>query len=69
MSQLSEIERFLLCLAGTVPEEALHFVERDYALKRLREMSGQDFGVDVEAWRQWFQDHPTGSSPLGSRIK
>ena len=37
-----------------------HLPSKAEALKRLRHRTGQDFGDDVEKWRQWFEND-TGS--------
>lgn len=58
MSKLSLLDRYLLNVEGKVPEEALHYVNRDYARRRLIEITGQDFVYDAELWRQWLKDHP-----------
>jgi hypothetical protein len=58
MSKMSLLERYLLNLGGRVPEGALHFVNREYARQRLREITGQDFGYDQELWRKWLDNHP-----------
>jgi hypothetical protein len=36
---------------------------------RLKRLTGQDFGLDVEAWRAWGESHPeiTGMTPEGER--
>jgi hypothetical protein len=57
MSTMTLVEPHLLNLEGRVPEESLHYVRREFALKRLREMSGKDFGDDAEAWRKWYEQH------------
>lgn len=58
MSWLSIIERYLLNIAGTVPEDVMHYMPRELARKQLRELTGQDFGYDTEQWKVWLEDHP-----------
>lgn len=31
---------------------------KDDAIARLKRMTGQDFGMDIDAWRRWGRSHP-----------
>jgi hypothetical protein len=44
-------------LAQTLPEGMMGYYSREKAHQRLVEMTGQDFGYDVEAWKQWFKEN------------
>lgn len=35
-----------------------YWLTKENALKILRQETGQDFGYDVDAWRNWFNEHP-----------
>jgi hypothetical protein len=39
-----------------IPDDALVYWSRDLAHRELKEMTGQDFGYDVAAWKRWFKD-------------
>jgi hypothetical protein len=58
MSWLSLVQRYLLGLSGTVPEDAMHYLHRERARKKLQEITGQDFGYDVKQWEDWLEQHP-----------
>ena len=35
-------------------KESPHFRPREQALEELRQLTGQDFGEDVQAWEDWL---------------
>jgi hypothetical protein len=37
------------------------FVTKDEALRRLKKLTGEDYGLDIERWRVWGMNHPTVS--------
>ncbi len=39
-------------LEGTSDPQTLHFVSREAAYEELKKLTGQDFGYDVEKWRE-----------------
>lgn len=45
-------------LAGKIPPENRRvYMPPENALDRLRALTGQDFGMDVAAWRAWTREH------------
>jgi len=56
--RLSEFEICLRNLAGRFSPERLGHMEKIDAHKKLIEMTGVDFGDDVEKWRAWGKEHP-----------
>ncbi len=36
----------------------LGYLEKDEALDRLKKLTGEDFGTDVDEWRAWGEAHP-----------
>ena len=51
--RVTRYERLLGCLAE---HPAVPRVSRETAYEELKRLTGQDFGYDVKAWRQWFKD-------------
>jgi hypothetical protein len=33
------------------------YIDKDEAYKHLKEITGQDFGFNTEAWREWFIEY------------
>lgn len=59
MSRLTLIEGLLLNLEQKIPPNRRRlYLTRESALKRLQEISGQDFGQDVAQWKLWFKENP-----------
>jgi hypothetical protein len=54
MSLLSPHERLFLCLAGRIADTRLEYCSKDQAYERLKNLTGQDFGNDLEKWKQWL---------------
>lgn len=42
-------------LKGEIPEDERGFMPKDEAYDWLKELSGLDFGRDVEAWSEWVR--------------
>jgi hypothetical protein len=58
MSRLTLEQILLLNLEQKIPEEdAMVYCSREQAYEWLKENTGQDFGYDVEAWKQWFKEN------------
>ena len=58
MSLLKVHEIYLKNLEGLVPSENVRiYMEKDKALAELKEITGVDFGYDVENWRKWIADN------------
>jgi hypothetical protein len=56
MTRLKAEQILLLNLEQKIPDDALVYCSRDLAHRELKEMTGQDFGYDVAAWKRWFKD-------------
>jgi len=57
MSRLTPRDAALRTLAGEqLPRRCR--METGAAVDWLRDVTGQDFGVDVVAWREWLRAHP-----------
>ena len=55
---LSGIYQLLLHgLEGMSDPNTLHYVSREAAYQELKERTGQDFGQDVEKWREYIRAH------------
>jgi hypothetical protein len=52
----SPFQVLLYNLREWLPETSLHFISREEALRRLREMTNQDFGSDDFRWEQWGRE-------------
>jgi hypothetical protein len=48
-------EILLRGLAETLPPTALHYISREQAYVELKRRTGQDFGNDVERWRDYLR--------------
>ena len=64
MSRLGLVEGLLLNLARKIDPNRREYLSAEESYLRLKEMTGQDFGYDVERWRAWFKEHPY--RPAGS---
>jgi hypothetical protein len=50
------VEQILLrCLEGKMPQNSLAYMSVEEAYEELKRDTGQDFGYDVKAWKQWFK--------------
>jgi hypothetical protein len=55
---LSGIYQLLLRgLEGTSDPNTLHYISREAAYQELKQRTGQDFGPDVEKWREYIRLH------------
>jgi hypothetical protein len=41
-------------LQGKIPVGAFEYLEKDQALRHLKDLTGQDFGYDVGKWEDWI---------------
>jgi hypothetical protein len=60
MSRLLPLQGALKNLKGEIPEGPREYLPREQALEFLKRLSGEDFGYDVERWREWIRKHPYG---------
>jgi hypothetical protein len=54
MSILTPCEIYFANLVGTMHPGRLEYLSKELAYERLKEMTGQDFGFDVDRWRPWL---------------
>jgi hypothetical protein len=52
---LTPEQRLLRNLAGEIESHRREYLSKDEAYVQLKKMTGQDFGYDVEKWRDWFR--------------
>jgi hypothetical protein len=45
-------------LEGSIEPWRMEYMSPEEALRRLKNMTGEDFGSDVKRWREWFGKHP-----------
>jgi hypothetical protein len=45
-------------LAGEIPEGRREYLSPAEALDMLKRVSGQDYGYDLKAWKQWLKENP-----------
>lgn len=57
MTRLTYTQMLLLNLQGKIAPNRREHRTKEQALEALRELTGQDFGDDVEAWRRWIREH------------
>jgi len=43
-------------LKQIIPKEAMMYLAQENAIERLKQITGQDFGYDVEAWEKYLKD-------------
>jgi N6-adenosine-specific RNA methylase IME4 len=56
MTRLKAEQILLLNLEQKIPDHTLVYCLSEQAHSELKGMTGQDFGYDVKAWKQWFKD-------------
>jgi len=61
-------ELFIQNLEEAWPPGALYYMPKEQALEELRHLTGEDFGYDANAWRQWFRKNSV-SRQKGKRGK
>lgn len=42
-------------LEGTFPHDLPYYSSKKEAYERLKEITGEDFGYDGKAWRDWYK--------------
>lgn len=65
--RLSNYELCLRNLAGHYGRSRLGYMSPEEAVAKLKEMSGQDFGLDIEKWRAWGKENPSISTIGGKK--
>jgi hypothetical protein len=55
--RLSPIDRLLKNLGGDIPPRMRReYMPPETAYKKLKEMTGEDFGMDVARWKIWVNE-------------
>lgn len=54
MGILGGHEVYYLCLAEQLDPRRDDYVPKEVAYERLKSMTGQDFGFDIESWKTWL---------------
>jgi hypothetical protein len=57
MSLSHAYELLLRGLEGTSDPNSLRYISREAAYLELRQRTGQDFGYDIEKWREYVRLH------------
>ena len=57
MSRSGIFQLLLRGLEGTSDPNTLHYLSREEAYQELKQRTGQDFGQDVEKWREYVRLH------------
>ncbi len=56
MPRVTYIKICLDNLEGKIPEtDPMFYASKEVAYEALKDWTGQDFGYDADAWRQWFR--------------
>jgi len=55
MSILTEGEILVANLKGEISKEAVNYMTKSEALKRLRDKTGLDLGEDPDIWSNWLE--------------
>lgn len=58
MSQLTPYEGLIKNLRQDIPKTQLReYLTREQAYERLKQWSGQDFGLDADRWQSWAAEN------------
>jgi hypothetical protein len=60
---IEPVQFYLMNLSGEAPKESPFFVSKEEARRNLIALSGEDFGMDIERWREWFRSNKVGVPP------
>lgn len=58
MSQFTLLQGLLLNFKGEIEPRRREYLSKKEAYEQLKLRTGQDFGEDFAAWKEWIQDHP-----------
>jgi hypothetical protein len=65
----SKLHHALMNLNGEIPIELYGYFERSVALSTLRNITGQDYGYNVDAWRKWINENKPGALPTQDKTE
>jgi hypothetical protein len=58
MTRLYPFKGLILNPEGKIPvSQKRLYLPRETAFNRLKQLTGQDFGYDAEAWKKWFKEN------------
>ena len=57
MSRLTPIQLLLYNLDPRTAPSGRAYLPPEIALQQLKDVTGQDFGYDAKAWRQWLRSN------------
>ncbi len=57
MTRLTPIQLLLCNLDPRTAPKGRAYMPPDVAHQRLKDLTGQDFGNDAQAWRRWLREH------------
>jgi hypothetical protein len=57
MSKLTYTRGLLMNIAGEIRVGARAYLPKEKALEMLKLYTGQNFGYDIVAWKQWLKDN------------
>jgi hypothetical protein len=67
MSRITLFKGLLMNLNQEIKKGRREYLSRDEAYQKLKALTGQDFGYDVEKWRSWIkQNKVTAKNPKGT---
>jgi len=57
MSHITPYRLLIMNIEGKIPKERREYIPVEEAYRRLRALTGQDFGEDLEQWKKWLKDN------------
>jgi hypothetical protein len=58
MTRLLPLQGLIKNMKGEIPKRQRAYLPQDRAYQLLKDWTGRDFGLDVEAWENWVKEHP-----------
>jgi hypothetical protein len=59
MTRLLPLKGLIKNIKGDIPQRHVRlYLPKDRAYQLLKELTGQDFGEDINAWKNWIIAHP-----------
>jgi hypothetical protein len=59
MTRLLPLQGLIKNMAGEISKNNMRvYMPKEKAYELLKEWTGQDFGQDIEAWKNWVEKHP-----------
>ena len=67
MSRLTPLQGLLMNLNQEIEAGRREYLSKEQAYEKLKELTGQDFGYDVEKWRKWVKRNPNLSTRMENK--